>query len=100
MTFRVGQKVVCVDSDGSLGPKPHVHLKQILTIRGFITGPSLRFGPQTLGLYFNEIVRPANPRLGREYAFAAERFRPLVAKPTSIEWAHRIDRKVFGGVDA
>ena len=37
---------------------------------------------------------------GGETGYYANRFRLVAEKKTDISWAYRIDRKVFGGVDA
>lgn len=91
MTFRVGQKVVCVDDSG------HEYLPYVAPrlFRGKIYTIAMArindYGTQSVGL-----VECNNG----EWGYYSNRFRPLVERKTDIEWAHRIDRKVFGGADA
>ena len=85
MTFRVGQKVVCVDagSTGKYTPWRHsddVHgLTEgvVYTIRAVGSFRGLRDN-----VWLAEIHRPLCA--GREYPYAAARFRPVVERKTDI----------------
>jgi len=102
--FRVGQKVVCVetwDAGGKgngdeIGPVNGT----IYTVRHVGTGLN-PFFHDILQIRLVEIVNPTrNYRRGLtevaffETAFRATRFRPIVSRPTSIEFAHEILRSV------
>ena len=78
MTFRAGQKVICIDADGAY----------MLTLNGVYTVNKVSYSRlqrwrgvvsdgQALWLY------EAKPEVGY-IGFAAERFRPLVDRPTDI----------------
>jgi hypothetical protein len=89
MTFYVGQKVVCVDAGGHdryvpRGFKSSREMHgltegRVYTVRW--VGPAL-FG--VMGIRVDEIIRPDCPIFGREAAFAAARFRPVVERKTDI----------------
>jgi hypothetical protein len=88
MTFRVGQKVVCIK-----GPRRHRDLTQpkigeVYTIR--LIYPSSFTGEP--GFLLEEIVNGLHPN-GREYGFYADRFRPVIERKTDISFAHEILRK-------
>lgn len=81
MTFRVGQKVVCVDDGpGDFSGPSFLALNSIYTIRGFCENIH-----GEIGLLLEE-VRPDLPRLmtGQERGFMQKRFRPLVERKTDI----------------
>jgi hypothetical protein len=95
--FRVGQKVVCVDdvADGRYSPfSPSgnnlegLHKGHVYTIR--FVGVSL--GVSVVRV--REIERRYSSVVGGENVYAATRFRPIVSRPTSIEFAHEILRSV------
>lgn len=73
MTFRVGQKVVCVDASDA----PMLRLNSIYTVVGILSDP---WGE---GLQVNETSPAA---YGDDWwtGFRAERFRPIVERKTGI----------------
>ena len=92
--FRVGQKVVCISDERiganvygweSLPKKGHVYtIRELLFIEG---KPGLRL--------FELRNKPGDYKTGFfECAFHRARFRPIVSRPTSIEFAHEILRSV------
>lgn len=91
MTFRVGQKVVCVNN------KARVHLgrdwviSQPPVLEAVYTIADLAFEGDENTLILEELSRPAtSPWRG----YAAWRFRPIVERKTDIGFAHEILRKV------
>ena len=79
MTFRIGQKVVCVAPYWTVNADPNVPQEgQVYTVRGKVDGG--RF------LYLREIRNP--PRIGFEGCFepcwSAKGFRPVVTRKTDI----------------
>src|SRR5712664_4036772 len=84
MTFRVGQKVVCIsqipDGDGLSLPQ----VGSIYTIRAIFTKVlNPQFG---VGFLLEEIRNAAHPGTGREWGFYSQRFRPLVENKTSVSF--------------
>lgn len=80
MTFRVGQKVVCVRGPIYFTKAPHdVCVGKIYTVRELRL--SRRNEP---GILVDEIHNPIHPKIGREYGFIAARFRPVVERKTDI----------------
>jgi hypothetical protein len=89
MTFRVGQKVVCVDdSPPTIGRALLVKKGAIYTV-----ADSFEWLGQE-GLLFDEI----DPKDG--VGWHAWRFRPVVERKTDISFAHEILNSVNQGVDA
>jgi hypothetical protein len=90
MTFRVGQKVVCVDDEAqpcNRGYTPVVK-GDIYTIRDAFDW----FGLD--GIRLEEIKNP------HDRGYQARRFRPVVERKTDISFAHEILNSVNQGVDA
>lgn len=95
--FRVGQKVVCVEGgthrsrecEDAIVPV----VGSIYTIRDIRVNP--RTGEPNFHLHEirNALVQSEIDGLGEPY-FASTRFRPIVSRPTSIEFAHEILRSV------
>jgi hypothetical protein len=86
MTFRAGQKVVCVDADGAY----------MLTLNGIYTISQIRLlrkqrwrGEVAEGHAIWLYEAKPEPQYS---GFAAERFRPLVERPTDISLFQRILR--------
>lgn len=79
MTFRVGQKVVCVDAAGASPGR--LVLNEIYTVKGVARCPGNwrgKPGPWiSLTLYETEAAECFN-------GFCAQRFRPVVSRPTDI----------------
>jgi hypothetical protein len=75
MTFRVGQKVVCVD-DHDQPSAPYVVQGRIYTISG------LHYCHDGLGFYLEEV--PDIETDDYWGSFKAERFRPIVSRKTDI----------------
>ncbi len=99
MTFRVGQKVVCVDDKplGNEGYRAHgIYEGSVYTIRHIELCPVKN---QT-GVLLVEIINPTHLILGGECLFRASRFRPVVERKTSIEIFHQIRRDVENNVPA
>ena len=86
MTFRVGQKVVCVDGVPDDGRQFIIPLREgaIYTIRGFVRA---HYGRDETCLHLCGIVNPAPYS---ECGFRAARFRPLVERKTDISIFHRM----------
>lgn len=83
MTFRVGQKVVCVDA--CFVEVPNIPtLGAVYTIREIFVnfGCPIRGG---CGVYVEEITNPIHQISGMEYGFYSFHFRPIVERKTSIE---------------
>ena len=102
--FRVGQRVVCVETwhlNGKGRGDERGPIKgSIYTIRAIGVGINPRF-PDTLQVRLAEIINPTREYcynflevVSLEVTFAARRFRPIASRPTSIEFAHEILRKV------
>jgi hypothetical protein len=86
MTFRVGQKVVCVDAAGEAA----LELGSVYTISEILPPTFCRWRGlkrYTIGLWFAELP------VDDEYGYAPERFRPVVERKTDISFAHEILRK-------
>lgn len=90
MTFRVGQKVCCInDGDQNLYPgDAPVRLRSIYTVREVFDW----FGLE--GLHLQEILNASNR------GYASERFRPVVSRETSIECFTRMLNPSKQGIDA
>lgn len=89
--FRVGQKVVCVDSRSRPGfrdwrPGHQPKKGAIYTVRDVCL--CLDGSP---GIRVTEIIRHGTVPVD-DLPYAAARFRPVVSRPTSIEFAHEILR--------
>lgn len=84
MTFRVGQKVVCVDATPSLGwGGANRPVKgRVYTVRA--VRPNSDDDGKTLAILLREVVNPVSHRHGDEYGFRAHRFRPVVSRKTDI----------------
>ncbi len=77
MTFRVGQKVVCVDASGQVPGWDKVVEGRVYIIRGFTTRPACGYyGPIVEG-----VVRI---HMGVDWPFSTDRFRPIVERKTDI----------------
>lgn len=81
MTFRVGQKVVCVDdADGPVGWQNY----SALPVVGHIyTDRALTNYSDMAGVLLEEIVGKISP-WGNEYSMRRSRFRPIVERKTDI----------------
>lgn len=89
--FRVGMKVTMI-APHNFRFLRHNEVQpvfgEIYTIRGIVNGVARP------GLTFEEIRNPKyNYSDSDEAYFNASRFRPIVSRPTSIEFAHEILRK-------
>lgn len=93
MTFRVGQRVVCVNSTraGGYGDEVYPVEGRVYTVRGFLPLPC-DHGPR---IWLEEIKNKKRDYFEGLYekAFGAERFRPIVERKTDIGFAHEILRK-------
>jgi hypothetical protein len=81
MTFRVGQKVVCIDASGGAlnwGGKRRPVLGAVYTVRSVY-----RQEDEPEGILLEEIINQLHP-CGDEYGFRARRFRPIVERKTDI----------------
>ena len=81
--FRVGQKVVCVDGKFPISHPCDPVEGEIYTVSG--VGPFNGFDCVTLF--------EVDPPIDFHPWLKASRFRPIVSRPTSIEFAHEILRK-------
>lgn len=85
MSFRVGQKVVCVNEPKSVMAQQWMALGAKYPAKGpiYIIRKIVTFGDSSLGVLLAEIV---NEHLGYslEPAFAIEHFRPIVERETDI----------------
>lgn len=105
MTFRVGQKVVCVDDDISgkylpPGFLPTAHGMDGLKKNNIYT---IRMVGTEIGVpicRLVEIVRPFCDYTGAEAPYAVARFRPVVERKTSIEIFTAMLKPSKVGVDA
>lgn len=94
MTFRVGQKVVCISEGCEFGYNDEIvpQKGQIYTVREVL--PAIHY-PGELVIRLVEIVN--RPRQYRdsftECSFRAVRFRSIVEKKTDISFAHEILRE-------
>jgi hypothetical protein len=84
MTFRIGQKVVCIDAQCAAGfdwygfPPTE---GAVYTVAGFGRNP----------VYGHEVIKIAE--LGHPWGYKPRRFRPVVERKTDISFAHEILRK-------
>ena len=93
MTFRVGQKVVCIsERTGGYGTETFPLVGGIYTIRAIETGRPANVHP--VGLWFEEIVNFPMHYEGykhpTECSFSAFRFRPIVERKASISIFKRL----------
>lgn len=90
MTFRVGQRVVCVNANDWLDEEDEVFPLhgEVYTIRDIIP-----YADGICGLLLCEIVnRPQEYDMGfLECTFLASRFRPIVDRKTDISFMHGAD---------
>lgn len=79
--FHVGQKVVCVDDkprSASVKPPPMGIVEgEVYTVREVV------MAPHRPAIYIEEIHNPMHPIWGVEWAYMADRFRPV--KTTNID---------------
>jgi len=100
MTFRVGQKVVCVDATFIGRTPPNLpRLNGIYTLRDSFSADGWTWWRLV------EIVNPPSAVYGGRYgimepAFAPSRFRPVVSRQTSIEIFTAMLNPSKQGVDA
>jgi hypothetical protein len=83
MTFRVGQKVVCITAPRKNGNWSGLHPSvkgRIYTVRETYTSPY----NGKLSLRFEEHINPICPCWDIECGYTAERFRPIVERKTDI----------------
>lgn len=92
MTFRVGQKVICISGPVRAFPDdvPQPSVGTVYTVREVFL--SQKRGELALRLV--EIKTRLNRIYGNEFGYVAVRFRPIVEKKTDIGFAHEILRKV------
>ena len=85
--FRVGQKVVCVDFSPSNRGIPMPFVKgRVYTVSNTV----MTWEGQGI-----EVAEVETPTVAGHYrAWNSRRFRPIVSRPTSIEFAHEILRSV------
>lgn len=76
MTFRVGQKVVCVDASGVISAKP-LSVGPVYTIRELFDDPTYGHG-----VILEEIINGISLR--GEFGYRSSRFRPVVDRKTDI----------------
>lgn len=86
MTFRIGQKVVCVraadiDDFDKWGP---LERGAIYQVRGIVDGYCAHLG-RAPGIVLEEIRNPISPN-GVEYNYGFARFRPLVETKSDISF--------------
>lgn len=82
MTFRVGQKVVCVDASGLPSFMAKLIEGKIYTVRGFVLGICRDWSIGD-GVTLMEMKNPPTP-CGQENGFDPSRFRPIVDRTTDI----------------
>jgi hypothetical protein len=83
MTFRVGQKVVCIRGlEDEVFSAPLVS-GSIYTVRE-IQPAGIGFPANAVGVCVYEIVGLLNEEFQIEYAFVSTRFRPVVSRKTDI----------------
>jgi hypothetical protein len=104
VTFRVGQRICCVDDAPKSNGHPAVFpgsyfLPNWPKRRNVYT---VRFSDPELGVHLVEVVNPVRPFLQGECEghFDPDRFVPLIERTTDISFAHEILRKVGGKVRA
>jgi hypothetical protein len=86
MSFRVGQKVVCVKNGAAKWRgQTQARVGEIYTIRDVYVDPI----SGDVGIHLAEIINPLHP-CGIEYGFYAKRFRPVVSRKTDISIFHAI----------
>lgn len=96
MTFRVGQRIVCVndefhcDTDGDLPKRGCIYTVRWIGCRPTDSGPGVMLHGLHGGYHSS----------GVEYCFCATRFRPVVERKTDISFAHEILRKASKRVRA
>lgn len=81
MTFRVGQKVVCIDAKFRDYPCP-LREGAIYAVRGFNTG----YDNGGIGVLLEESQGGVRPS-GEERGFYLDRFRPLIERSTDTGFA-------------
>lgn len=88
MTFRVGQKVVCVDAT-RYGPNSSMLREGAVYTIASVDGHEDFHGEY--GVLLVEVT--PTPAQGWREGFRASRFRPIVERKTDISFAHEILRK-------
>jgi hypothetical protein len=106
MAFRVGQKVVCVDTTsaglGQRWPSDYLKLGNIYTIRWIGECPYEAWRYLGPCIRLLEVIRPkdsTNPEWN-DMPFAQARFRPIVERKTDISIFTRMLNPSKQGVDA
>lgn len=81
MTFRVGQKVVCIDDTLNPETQPYTPCRPrkggIYTVRGFLVQDHI----EDYGVYLEELLNPSiiwSDQDEKEWPFKPDRFRPLI----------------------
>lgn len=95
MTFRVGQKIVCINDDGFNDHRWCFNYPvkgEVYTVRELVTGPR---GVPSIRLIEikNRVGFSDDGSMRGEPCFTMRRFRPVVKKKTDIGFAHEILRK-------
>lgn len=89
MSFRIGQKVICIDDRGDKDGR-----SEIFPVKGSVY--TIRaFHPEGDSILLEEIVNEPREywqRFGELY-FMLRRFRPLIERKTDIGFAHEILKK-------
>jgi hypothetical protein len=90
MTFRVGQKVVCVKEPHKANPRvTQPVVGKVYTVRQtYLSWPDSK-----PGIVLDEIQNGIHRASGQEYGFYASRFRPVVERKTDISIFTEILRK-------
>lgn len=87
MTFRVGQRVVCVDARHRLVRVATLTERRVYTIRD--VGEEKHY-PGEFWVYLEEIHNQLMWKDGTELGYDATRFRPIVERKTSIKVFQRM----------
>ena len=94
--FSVGQKVICINDESPDGSNEDMIIRKghIYTVRA-IGLKSWFDGGKNECILLEEIVRPFD-----DPPYWAKRFRPIVSKPTDIQFAYDILNKITKKEDA
>ncbi len=83
MPFRIGQKVVCVQTGFYVNKCPNRPvIGEVYTVRDVFAGP--RVDELGMAIRLFELQNPLHKKSGREYGFYAWRFRPVFERKTDI----------------
>ena len=101
--FRIGQKVICVDPNGTnKSGKPELIKGQIYTVIGIEHFAGDQWLKPFLGLHLEGIPRQIESEFGRHspVPFRSSRFRPVVTLSEDIALFKAISEDVYGRLEA